>query len=792
MKYFFLISLLFSFSVLADPLCDENGNPISSITELAQPNCLNEKYLGPAISENKTNDLCNKCKTSFQKFVKDPINETSKSERQDKFLEIAFKEYQKSLTENLFDVLKLRATRPTGSTLSKSIKSCQMKGLKEFTSSCASPKAIEFLKKSDIFNKFNESFSVELGKILATDGNYKTENTLLKRNKPACFIPEKDLLYISLSATEEVLTPKIINILSSIDPSKYETIGDLLFDEKLDGLFTDPNEISNIFSSLQGHPLLTDKMSSPSSAIAFFKSIKDPKDAEKLRELIYNKSNGDAYDKKLAQNCDDSFTALTKSICSADFENGNFSLNSFQNHQKLYGKNIKPTGSEYTTTPEIEKQNVDILKLCDNQENSKIQLSPLLSTIDKSLNPNYVEKTLEQYKTAKYEKDLANLNEDLCSRQNKECKENTLECKLLEKFKATKNPKSLDYKLANSSNEEVNKLLRSMIGDTSRIDVETKKILIAQGIIPKDDGTMVKQPDIPERQPEYFAKEQSQQPGQQQANTNVAKIGPSSSNSKAANNRAPANDNTYDDSYSNVNSKSTTSQSTGPDFSDLMDNQQELKNVQDEIKRRLLGSNGKPSEEEARKVVRDSFKSRKQPLSQEMEDSFTNRIMDNNATTPQAFANNSQTTTTDEPNRAQVSGGDSANAKWRKQQDQNALMGMAGAQQVLGKDSANSGAANADAKPKDLTKVALNLADDPRVNLSELFNKKIDQNDSETQLLKVLLRNKNNFLLQVKAMNFKVVFDEKNNFNVLLESGDKQEAARIRPQLEMFLKKLKS
>jgi hypothetical protein len=121
-------------------------------------------------------------------------------------------------------------------------------------------------------------------------------------------------------------------------------------------------------------------------------------------------------------------------------------------------------------------------------------------------------------------------------------------------------------------------------------------------------------------------------------------------------------------------------------------------------------------------------------------------------------------------------------------------MGMAGAQSVLGKDSSNgvSSAAGAESKPKDLTKVALNITEDPQVRLSDIFNKKIDQNDTETQLLRVLLKKKNNFLLQIKSMNFKVVFDQSNNFNVLLESGDRAEADRIRPQLEMFLKKLKS
>jgi hypothetical protein len=121
-------------------------------------------------------------------------------------------------------------------------------------------------------------------------------------------------------------------------------------------------------------------------------------------------------------------------------------------------------------------------------------------------------------------------------------------------------------------------------------------------------------------------------------------------------------------------------------------------------------------------------------------------------------------------------------------------MGMAGAQAVASRDIASEGASSpsVDGKPKDLTKVALNIQDDPKIKLSELFNSKISQNDSETQLLKVLLRNKNNFILQLKDLNFKVIFNPDNSFNLLFESGDQKEAERMRPQLEMFLKKLKT
>ena len=96
MKYFILVAALVSSVAYAEVECDENGNPINEITALATPNCLNEKYLGPAI-ENNPAQLCNTCKTNFQKFVDAPIPTMGKTEKQNKFLEAALKEYQKFL-----------------------------------------------------------------------------------------------------------------------------------------------------------------------------------------------------------------------------------------------------------------------------------------------------------------------------------------------------------------------------------------------------------------------------------------------------------------------------------------------------------------------------------------------------------------------------------------------------------------------------------------------------------------------------------------------------------------------
>ena len=788
MKYLLVIFLLSINAYSQQPICDENGNPIVQFAnDISLPNCLQSKYLDPAINENNVESLCNECKTKFQNRYDKTIGEIPKPEKQAKFIEGAFNEYKKQLTESLIESLKLRSLRPTGSKFSKSINSCKMKSTADFTNGCKSKAALDFLKSDTFLKGFSDSIQTELAKMLSEKSDFSPTRTLLKRNNPSCFIPEKDILFLSVSATEESLSPQLINALGALDPKKYNSLDEILLDESVSALYA--GDVSELIDSLKSHPLIAEKFNSPASLISFFKSVKDPKALGDLRNQIYNAQHGDDFDQRLSVKCEASFKALKESICSENFESGSISLNPIKNYKKIFNKELITSKEELANSEDLEKKNVDLLKLCEPKNSKFLNFSSVSSLISKGLNPLYSDQSFDEYKTFKHEKDIGQVNDSLCQNKNRNCSEQTLSCKLLQKYQDYLKPDSVESRLANSSNKEVNELLRSMIGDTSRIDSKTKEILIAQGIIPKDDGTMTAQADIPERQPDFAQKEAQQ--AQASATITPGKTSAAASSKQSAS-RNPASDNSIDEGYSSSNTRSASA--TLPDFSDLMDDQQELRGIQDEIKRRLLGmpENKPASKEEAKKLVRDSFKSRKRNLTPEMEDAFATRLMQPQAAAPQtASASNFANPQTNPENRAQVSGGESAQQKWKNSQDQKALMGMKGAQDVLNKENSNTQAASSESKPKELTKVALNIAEDPQVRLSDLFNKKIDQNDSETQLLKVLLRNKNNFLLQIKSMNFKIIFDEKNNFNVLLESGDRSEADRIRPQLELFLKKLK-
>src|SRR5690606_12905023 len=147
-------------------------------------------------------------------------------------------------------------------------------------------------------------------------------------------------------------------------------------------------------------------------------------------------------------------------------------------------------------------KNIALLGLCPTKTKM-----PLLSFKQKAqeittgLDQAFQAHTLKQFEESKYFIEMGGMKAQLCDLTD--C-QGSFTCKVKMKYKKMKGSENLDAKLASTSNESVNELLRSMIGDTSKTETKTKEILIAHGIIPRADGKLVSQPEVPERRPDYF------------------------------------------------------------------------------------------------------------------------------------------------------------------------------------------------------------------------------------------------------------------------------------------------
>lgn len=783
MKMIILIFIISSYvHAQSAELCDEYGNPIVTvISAIGIPNCLNSENSRKAKKLNDQSGLCGKCKSDFQIKSGLNIDSISPSEKKELFVKMALETYKKVISDNLIETVKLRALQPTGSKFSNSLSACKMKSLSEITKGCSS-ETKRLVEESGLLQNLNQQVANELARFMSNEPTFRPENTLLKRDPNICFISEKDLLMISSRAAEEALSPDMIETLIALDPEDYAGTNHMLLsiEDKYGG------DIATLHQNLASHPLMAKYMDDPSKFIEFLKSIPSPRSTENLRAALYQKSNGDAFDEELALSCQQSFEAINKNLCSEDFQNGKFNLDPFSNYNHLKGTELPSFASDLADEDYIINANAEALKYCEeNPELNKMRLSSIQSSMNDSLPSSYRRFTFSQFQEQKHLKEIGHLNDRVCKSANQPCTQDTFECKVLQKYNDLKNSGSLESKLARSSNVDVNSVLRSMIGDTSKLDPKTKEILIANGIIPKDDGTIVEQPDIPEREPEFYARENSVQ-NVGPARTNVVQNVAQNSGSQ----RIDRTHASFNENYSNVSNDSSSNQQNFADFSDILnDSSDELKNIQDEIRRRLsdLPESSQNNQRETRKVVRESFRKKGRTLTPAQENAITNRILNNSATTrPAQFAESLN----DETNDAAVSDTETEIERWRNGQRDAALMGMAGAQQIAARNGGRS-PASAEA-PKELTKIALNLPEDPKIKLSDIFFNKLNTNDSETQLLKIMMKNQSNFLLQINSLNFRVIFNQNNTFNLLLEDGNSKDAERIRPQLEMFLRRLKS
>jgi hypothetical protein len=778
-----ILSLLFLSNLHAqtiDPLCDGENEKL--MPEFRLPNCLQKDF----IRRDTTQNICKECGINFARIYTETIPYVSTNELQKRFLIAALEDYKKTLASNLLEGIKLGVLPNANLKLSLASKNCSFKSENDLLKGCG-PVALKLIKSSNLLSSLNKEVSNELGKILSRDPDFSPEPTLLTRSKEkGCGIAERDALFLSSYTLEEVFSPELIKAVGQLDEKKYKDLTQLMvadeFSENYDG------EINQLNNLIKSHPYLRKAFESPKSAIAFFKSIPPPFDTNALREKLYSETYSKSFDAQLAKNCKESFEALNKTLCSNEFERGEINLDPARNSLRVMGENIAPSENKFSLSESDLKKNLNVLRYCPKDPlSNELNLTKASGALTSGLEEEYRPITLQEFKTQKYLDEIGN-NSSLLCQMTDSCDDKLLSCKMFKNRNKIKTENTLESKLASSTNKEVIDLLRSMVGsETQSFDPKTKEVLIANGIIPKEDGSFVKQPEVAERAPDYFATAPSTPAPLRESTLAQASM-------KAAS-RGPAADG-RNDGYSNQ------TDSTPPNsMSDLSDNSgdnSEIREIQNEIRRRLTGlpKSSPPSKEEAQKIVREVSAAKKTSLSPEEESQLVGQMM---APAPAA----APATTLSQLQRELASGTKAldpvtpvartagADASQRRQnlQLQEALMGMAGAQEVSKEEIIKNAAAK---EVKELTKVALNIAEDPRVTLADIFNNKLTQNDSETQMLKVLLRNRNNFVLQVKAMNFKIQFDEKQNFNVLLESGDRAQAERIRPQLEMFLKKLRT
>lgn len=788
MKKIFLSFIFFALPLATYSVEEENCELGSFeapeiMTSMLIPNCTQTKQLLPAKKGN-FKALCESCKSEFEASVKRNTFANIPETKLD-IKETLVNELKKSLSANLFDIVALRSVYSTEA------------DFKEAISACSSQNFEDELKKNNCSDKVSlkdlrKSMAEELGRLLSKKPHFDDQGVLDRTySQSSCEISDVEIMRAKAFTLESSIDDVIITALNS---KTFNTRTELERFFQVKELETD-FPFTSLFSS---HPILSQLMEPPKDLIEFFKQIPKPMSKDSLRaHLSSQKKANEKLVSNIADKCRQSYSNFIKLACRPGLDKAKAKIPDLNSSNILIGK-TDPYQNEFTNLDNIDQKllNSRLMAMCELRSEGPEGLE--ISGISSWMPQEHAQSHFNDYRKHKYENEIGSARRALCEiyAGKASCEEGTYTCELYKALEAAKSGESFEGRLAKSSDPKVNELLRSFIGAPESISAETKTVLVAEGILPKNSkGEFVEQPTVPERRPEYV-KRQSEIANVPASSTtkNASATSANASASASAQRSSSANQVISEATPELYNSASYVS-GLFPELS--ASEQQELSSIHEEILRRLQGPQGntverKPvTKQQAQEAVREAFKKQNRPLSATQERALADQFYETSNNAPILPQ------TAQGPRAELSSGDDSPQEKWRKEQELRALSGMFGARtNTEATDTATGGSnrapASIEAEGK-LSTVAINAPTEKvRLSLTDLLNDKIISDEFEGQQLKMFLENKENFILQVNNTSFNVIFDKSvNSFVVDFADGDHGEAAKIKPQLEKFFNRVK-
>lgn len=496
-----VLLLLISCCVYADD-CDQ-----SSAKEAKD---LAETFLGPSCITNMDNDkikeslsikkltkkFCQKCKNHLDPLI--PASQMNSSQNKNSFAIATIGELQKNLTATLIDLMQMRSSfnlqfDPTAAASACSFKKMRMP-------SCLKPKSDEISLIEKHLNSLKLAMPHEMANILKSNPPSNEKNSLLQRATNSCQISDNEMLFSRMRYTEELLTPSLISELKKInfrdDKSVLENI------DTLDNSST----MSRTLTILQQHPLLRSLINDTKSFKQFIHSASENASKEDILNSLYSKDASSAFARSIANSCENAFTKtnahLEQIYCSKDkilFSDSPDAFNMVDNVE-----------ISFLSLEELDGKVKSFCSVYNRQDIPKLTFSSINTDINKDMDIELRRQNANKFKTAAYERTIGLDQAAICDLMNKSPEElqkhcsidpTPYHCTMLKYLKQSRDPKDPSHKLANSSDESINKILRSMIEGVI-VTGEDKEVLVAAGILPGGSPRAI----IPEREPSYFSK----------------------------------------------------------------------------------------------------------------------------------------------------------------------------------------------------------------------------------------------------------------------------------------------
>ena len=491
---YLLILLSISINSFAtSELCDFlNEGTISALTETQVPNCLTEDniYNETDMAVNNTigtKPICDTCRPQFN--AKSAISEKErKAIRKKAYLDSMYSEFEKAMVSLVGEAISLRQMYSTGSTFSDSIKACSATDLTAKMSGCD-----EETKKLFAEKNYNGRMANEIAATLDSSSGIQG---ILDRSSNSNQCPITDQAIINL-------TPRLLE--ESISFSDIQRFASLTNVNEADLLLQLGGNLEN---QIKGHPILRNLVKTPSKFIGFFKDIKNQSNAQnfknKLRESIYNSTNGNLVDSDLARRCSTAISKFTSKICSPKYRDGAIKLGPMTDLNR-YLNEWQPT-EPAKMDEELFARNVAALEFCEEPNRNDLSLSSDTREINGWMTQNDINNTLKGFAGDKHRRDFGTPKASICRfLPATTCEGDSPDCRLFRIYQESIRSKSAWSNLASNPDKNVDTLLRSFITNSPQIPASTREVLVREGILPQANGQFVERPEVPERKSDYLA-----------------------------------------------------------------------------------------------------------------------------------------------------------------------------------------------------------------------------------------------------------------------------------------------
>lgn len=473
------------------------------------------------------NELCSssKCKLIIiespgeKSIENDPIL----AKNQKDFTLASLDALKKNLSQTINDLITLRSSFPTDINTDGAIKACNIQdNLSNFK--CANGKTIESILTnvlgSNPFPALQSNIASEMASII-TGKNY--ENSILNRTEPKCSITNNQLLHIKRLYLESLVTPELIEALSSVSITEYVNKQNKDRDPKAPKLkagevdfFAAANEsidgnLVETLNKLRFHPLLKGILSSNIHRDEFLSDLKklskkkggtNENAKEALVELLYSEDKkkhnpvNDAFESR----CQESFKSLQVMFCSDKFAKGNVLFESDSSFKTANGYELSSIRVPQQDINEVNKKAVEFCYLNSNLTNKPLNFADINNQVCGEIPSLFKSMDYPQFKSKAYAAAFGDPQDNICKYESAgACKSSDKDCELFSFWQNLKKTGTVEADLAKNSNQNINLILGSFIGSNTKIpdgkslydqfNPEVVKDLRTEGILPNPDGT---------------------------------------------------------------------------------------------------------------------------------------------------------------------------------------------------------------------------------------------------------------------------------------------------------------